>query len=293
MDLIRNNIKYERQSIWIFGNVGLNSLLSEGDNIMNTINLQKSNSYALPWMSTYSKFNLANTKTDKIFAQHLDVSEKKLVEPRKRTVSEATCQTDYMERKALFNQKEVERVLSASRIQHSSKDETCSETVLTDDQEASLRIMKILGVKLRNEVNWDSDGTGQLTAAQIKDLKARYNVWNLDTNEYCNLLVELVNLNVLSSDDLVKQFVHEIPPEVAREGCLVYSSSIPFRFSSEHDSIMECILMENEILDDLLRAIDNRKTSILESDVSSVRRFYERESKRGKRLIDTFELLKR
>ena len=163
--------------------------------------------------------------------------------------------------------------------------------MLFRSQEAALRIMKILGVELRNEVNWESDGTGRLTAAQIEDLKSRYDVGNLDANEYCNLLVELVNLNVLSSDDLVRQFVHEVPPEVLRDGGMVYSSSDSL--FSEYDKIWDRILLENETLDELLKAIDNRNTSLRESDINSVRRFYENERNSNLKIVDTLELLKR
>ena len=36
---------------------------------------------------------------------------------------------------------------------------------------------------------------------------------NLSEGEYYNLLVELVNLNVISGDDFEKQFIRDIPPE--------------------------------------------------------------------------------
>ena len=41
---------------------------------------------------------------------------------------------------------------------------------------------------------------------------------NLSEGEYYNLLVELVNLNVISGDDFEKQFIRDIPPEVIRYG---------------------------------------------------------------------------
>ncbi len=41
---------------------------------------------------------------------------------------------------------------------------------------------------------------------------------NLSEGEYYNLLVELVNLNVISGDDFEKKFIRDIPPEVIRYG---------------------------------------------------------------------------
>ena len=53
------------------------------------------------------------------------------------------------------------------------------------------------------------------------------------------------------------------------------------------------ILLENETLDELLKAIDNRNTSLRESDINSVRRFYENERNSNLKIVDTLELLKR
>lgn len=258
---------------------------------MNAINLQKSNSCDFTRMAAYSKSDSACSQNGVPFVQHLNVSEKDITESTIPDTFEVIRKTDYDDKNDLFNQNEMENILFSNRIVPSSSDITCSKTALTDDQDSALGIMRILGVKLRNEVNWESDGTGQLTTLQIEDLKSRYNIWNLDINEYCNLLVELVNLNVLSSDDLVKQFVHELPPEVLRDGGLVYSSSLPL--VPEQDSIWNRILLKNESFDELLRAIDSRNTSFHESNVNSVRRFYEKEKESSQRLVDTFELLKR
>ena len=72
---------------------------------------------------------------------------------------------------------------------------------------------------------------------------------------------------------------------------MVYSSSDSL--FSEYDRIWDRILLENETLDELLKAIDNRNTSLRESDINSVRRFYENERNSNLKIVDTLELLKR
>ncbi len=257
---------------------------------MNTINFQRNSNYNITRKTTSYSDSSGGTRYNVAYARHLDIPEKDILESKRFVAPESTCKPDHYDKKILCDQNEIEKALHADRISDASE-EICSEAHLTDDQEAALRIMKILGVELRNEVNWESDGTGRLTAAQIEDLKSRYDVGNLDANEYCNLLVELVNLNVLSSDDLVRQFVHEVPPEVLRDGGMVYSSSDSL--FSEYDKIWDRILLENETLDELLKAIDNRNTSLRESDINSVRRFYENERNSNLKIVDTLELLKR
>lgn len=52
-------------------------------------------------------------------------------------------------------------------------------------------------------INWSSQGDRKLTAEQITDLKGKYNVSNLSSQEYYDLLSDLTHLGALSGEDCI------------------------------------------------------------------------------------------
>lgn len=59
-------------------------------------------------------------------------------------------------------------------------------------------------------VNWEADGTSQLTEEQIEYLKGKYDIENMTKEEYYNLMTELTQMNAISGKDVKLQFARPI-----------------------------------------------------------------------------------
>ncbi len=63
------------------------------------------------------------------------------------------------------------------------------------------------------DVDWESEGTEELTKEQISQLKEKYNMEDLTGEDYRNLLKELVNMKVLTQQEAEMQYLYKkMPP---------------------------------------------------------------------------------
>lgn len=73
----------------------------------------------------------------------------------------------------------------------------------TDEKLAALAGLKYgATVDTTKTINWQSTGDHTLTADEISELKAKYDVENLDPQSYYDLMSDLTNMNVLSAKDI-------------------------------------------------------------------------------------------
>ncbi len=150
------------------------------------------------------------------------------------------------------------------------------QDTLTKNQESILKILETFGVKLTNGINWNSDGSCELTEAQAKDLRERYDMEGLSTDEYYTLLVELVNLNVISGDDFEKQFIRHASPETAEYGYMLTAAS-PGHFDTEGNDYLEKLLNDAEMYEYYIQALGSRKSSVHASNITKMSEYYKEE----------------
>jgi hypothetical protein len=202
--------------------------------------------------------------------------------------------TNEADKMFLLNQRELENIAFANRRNQESgnEKEVYQETELSKNQEDVLRIIQLMGVELKNKINWNSDGSCKLTDEQIKDLKERYDVENLSEGEYYNLLVELVNLNVISGDDFEKQFIRDIPPEVSEYGGMVTATSSN-DYGTERNDYLDKFLKDAEMFEYYFRAIEERKSVIHETSLVKSQEYYKEQRERSHKLADIFQQIQR
>lgn len=70
------------------------------------------------------------------------------------------------------------------------------------------------GVSTDKPLNWDADGGSELTREQIDYLKSTYDLSDMSKQEYYNLMADLTNMNAISIEDVVSQFVKPVVPGV-------------------------------------------------------------------------------
>lgn len=76
-----------------------------------------------------------------------------------------------------------------------------------DYESISKTFLEILGIKLDKKINWNADGTSELTEDQIQYLREKYDVENMSKSDFYNLLAELSDMNVISHKDVENQFL--------------------------------------------------------------------------------------
>lgn len=88
----------------------------------------------------------------------------------------------------------------------------------------SKTLAELAGMKPDEEINWDADGTDELTEEQLKYLKDKYDVKNLTQNEFCNLLAELTKMNAFSCEEFKRQLWRPGNPAAYATGAVVRAS---------------------------------------------------------------------
>ena len=78
------------------------------------------------------------------------------------------------------------------------KGEPASSAEEYDYESISKTFLEILGVKLDTKINWNADGTSELTEDQIQYLQEKYDVENMSKSEFYNLMAELSGMNVIT-----------------------------------------------------------------------------------------------
>lgn len=260
---------------------------------MNAICLQKSCGYSFQREVTNSKSRSKDTGHNTFMVPINSILENDYTKSQEIQESENIF-TNVVDKMVLFNQRELENAAFTSYRNQEQKNEKgiSQETQLSKNQEDVLRIIQLMGVELKNKIKWDSDGSCKLTDEQIKDLKERYDVEDLSEGEYYNLLVELVNLNVISGDDFEKQFIRDIPPEVIEHGGMVVEASSN-DFRAERNNYLDKFLKDAEMFEYYFRAIEEKKSVIHESSLVKTQEYYKEQRERSHRLADIFQQIQR
>lgn len=68
------------------------------------------------------------------------------------------------------------------------------------------------GYETATPVNWEADGTAELTEEQISYLKSTYDLSCMDKQSYWNLMADLTNMNVISAKDVASQCIKKAAP---------------------------------------------------------------------------------
>ena len=158
----------------------------------------------------------------------------------------------------------------------------------------SKTFLEILGITLEEEINWNADGTSELTESQIRYLKEKYDVQNLSRSDFYNLLAELSNRNVISYEDIQNQFIRQADPAVMEKGFMLVAADRHFSqwMHSENDYLSR---FQNEVslYDFLMQAIMEGKSSVDAAVVPAVIAYYEKQKAFSGKLAAIFEKLKR
>lgn len=86
-------------------------------------------------------------------------------------------------------------------------------------------------------VNWNSTGDATLTNEQITELHSKYNLNNLSSQDFYDLMVDLSNMNVISAEDIKSMFVVKAPPAGSYVLVDGFYGSVPFGHGNIFDSI--------------------------------------------------------
>lgn len=81
------------------------------------------------------------------------------------------------------------------------------------DEEFADRLQLGCGSQISTEkkINWQATSENELTQDQIDYLKSAYDLQNMDTQDYYNLIADLTNMNVISGQDTAKQHAGVLP----------------------------------------------------------------------------------
>lgn len=131
----------------------------------------------------------------------------------------------------------------------------------------SKTLAELAGMKPDDEINWDADGTDELTEEQLRYLKEKYDVENLTQNEFCNLLAELSKMNAISCEEIKKQLWRPGDPEACATGYIVRASDGHFSqwFNSRRDYLSQFKNENNSILAEIFDRIKQGVSRMEES----------------------------
>lgn len=157
----------------------------------------------------------------------------------------------------------------------------------------SKTFLEILGIEMDEKINWNADGTSELTESQMRYLQNKYDIENLSKNDFYNLLAELSNMNVISHEDVRNQFLCPGNPAAATNGFVI--SAVDEHFSqwlSKENDYLSRFQNEERMYDYLLQALLDGKSSVNASDIFMARSYYEKQKESNGRLAEIFEKLK-
>lgn len=69
-----------------------------------------------------------------------------------------------------------------------------------------------VSIDTSNPINWAATGNETLTNEQITHIKNKYNISNLNPQDFYNLMSDLTNWDILSAEDVTNMFLTEAPP---------------------------------------------------------------------------------
>lgn len=195
-------------------------------------------------------------------------------------------------------QEMLERELFLRSRNHPSKNkiEEKEDSVLFSEDynyETSSKIfLDILGIEMDEKINWNADGTNELTESQMRYLQNKYDIENLSKTDFYNLLAELSSMNVISHEDVRNQFLCPGNPAAAN-GFVVSAADERFsQWLSEENDYLSRFQNEELMYDYLLQALLDGKSSVKASDIFMVRSYYAKQKENNGRLAEIFEKLK-
>ncbi len=154
----------------------------------------------------------------------------------------------------------------------------------------SKTFLEILGIKLDKKINWNADGTSELTDDQIQYLQEKYDVENMSKSDFYNLLAELSCMNVISHKDVENQFLRH-DPAVAK-GMLIATDEHSSRWMNSGKNYLSRFQNEERMYDSFIQALLDGKSSIQASDILRARSYYEEQKESSGRLARVFGKLK-
>ncbi|WP_371300172.1 hypothetical protein [Schaedlerella sp.] len=162
-----------------------------------------------------------------------------------------------------------------------------------DYESISKTFLEILGVKLDTKINWNADGTSELTEDQIQYLQEKYDVENMSKSEFYNLMAELSGMNVISHKDVENQFLRHEDPAVAAKGFVIIAANEHFsQWLNSGNNYLSRFQNEERMYDDWIQALLDERSSVQGSDILKARSYYEEQKESSGRLAGIFEKLK-
>lgn len=83
-----------------------------------------------------------------------------------------------------------------------------------------------VSIDTSNPINWAATGKETLTNEQIAHIKNKYNVSNLNPQDFYDLMSDLTNWDVISAEDVTNMFLTEAPP-ISDSGILMRVDNAP------------------------------------------------------------------
>lgn len=139
--------------------------------------------------------------------------------------------------------------------------------------------------------NTNVAGSMELSDADIKYFREKYDVENMSYEEYMELLKELSDRDVISNEDVKKQFAHQMSPGgsmlIAWDG---FSEPEP-----EDNNFLEKLLWEMKEFEYCFSMIKNGKYSMKEAALyqDKLLRYYDEQKNANEKLLKVMKQIKR
>ena len=106
------------------------------------------------------------------------------------------------------------------------------------------------------KATWNSAQSKKLTKDQLRYLKENYNITDISNEDFCGILMELVDMQVLSREEAEKYLLRDVPAEVAQTGYRVTSQK-----AAEKEAELER-KQNSQILQELLQQLLENKEDL-------------------------------
>lgn len=132
--------------------------------------------------------------------------------------ADASARTEEQKKEAELFRKKVEnewRFQSLMRVQfgEKKKHKLFEEEEVKTGAFGNKTLAEAAGFTSDYDIGWASEGTGELTEEQIRQLQEKYDMGDMTKEDYRKLLDELVDMKVLSREEAEKQYLYKkMPP---------------------------------------------------------------------------------
>lgn len=92
-----------------------------------------------------------------------------------------------------------------------------------------------VSIDISNPINWAATGKETLTNEQITYIKNKYNISDLNSQDFYNLMSDLTNWDVISAEDVTNMFLTEAPP-ISNSGILMRVDNAPTKNTKSYAS---------------------------------------------------------